>query len=285
MPNLEIGLLFASTVTLSAPLVLAAMGGLTSERSGVMNIALEGTMLTSACTAAYIGAQSQNPLVGLLAGLLAATLMMVLHAVLTQAFSIDQIISGMAINALAAGATSFVNKALITPDQSSRPVFFPVQVYWVLALLAVAWLTVYLWKTRGGLRLLAVGNDPDKSRQMGLDPVKVRYLALIGTGLLCGLGGALIVSNAGSFTDGMTAGRGFIALAALIIGGWKPLRTLVACVGFGLIEAVQLHLQGTKLAGADIPTEFWTALPYLVTLIALAGLLGKNRAPAGLGKP
>jgi simple sugar transport system permease protein len=261
------------------------MGGLTSERSGVMNIGLEGTMLASACAVAYVGAQSQNAWLGLAAGLIAGVLFMLLHAILTQAFAIDQIISGMAINALAVGGTSFVNKALITPNQTTRPHPFPVQAYWIAALAAVAGLTFYLWKTKGGLRLLAVGNDPDKSRQMGVEPVSVRYWALIATGVLCGLAGALIISNAGSFTDGMTGGRGFIALAALIIGGWKPLRTLLACIGFGLIEAVQLHLQGTKFAGADMPTEFWTALPYLVTLIALAGLLGKNRAPAGLGKP
>lgn len=275
----------ASTVTLSAPLVLASMGGLTSERSGVMNIGLEGTMLASACAVASVGSTTQNAFLGLGAGLLTGVLVMLLHALLTQAFAIDQIISGMSINALAAGGSSFVNKAILTPNESLKMRTLPIQFYWITAVVSVVCLAIYLARTRGGLRLLAVGNDPDKSRQMGVDPVSVRYVALSATGVLCGLAGALIVSNAGSFTDLMTGGRGFIALAALIIGGWKPMRTLVACVGFGLIEAVQLHLQGTKLAGANVPTEFWTALPYLVTLVAMAGLLGKNRAPAGLGKP
>ncbi len=278
-------LLAASTITLGAPLVLAALGGLTSERSGVMNIGLEGAMLGAACATFVVGMQTQNPWLGLAAALAAAILLMLLHAVLTQAFAIDQIISGMAINAIAAGGTSFLGKAMLDETSLLRAPFLPTQTYWCVAALAVATLAFYLRWTRGGVHLLAVGNDPDKSRQMGLDPVKVRYLALVATGLLCGLSGALICSNSGSFRDNMTAGRGFIALAALIIGGWRPLPTLAACLGFGLIEALQLHLQGTQLAGAAVPTEFWTSLPYLVTLVAMAGLLGKNRAPAGLGKP
>ena len=285
MATLEAALLVSSTVTLGAPLVLAALGGLVSERSGVMNIGLEGAMLSAACAVSFAGLQTHNPVFGLLLGLAVGVTAMLIHAVLTQAFAIDQVISGMAINALAAGGTSLVNKTFTIPSASVSAPYLPVKLYWAIAALAVAGLTVYFAWTRGGLQLLAVGNDPEKSRMNGIDPVKVRYLALIACGLLCGFAGALIASNAGSFTDNMTAGRGYIALAALIIGGWRPVPTLVACLVFGLIEAVQLHLQGTRLAGASVPTEFWTALPYLVTLIALAGLLGKKRVPAGLGKP
>lgn len=285
MANLDAGLLLASTLTLSAPLVLAALGGLTSERSGVMNIALEGAMLGSACAVAIVGIQGGNPMIGLVAGLLTGVLLMLLHAVLTQAFSLDQIISGMAINALAVGGTNYLSKIVLNEIDSSKGKFLPIQVYWVLAGLAVLALALYLTRTKGGLHLLAVGNDPDKSRQMGLNPVRIRYTALIATGVLCALSGSLIVSNPGSFTENMTAGRGYIALAALIIGGWRPLPTLAACVGFGLIQAFQLHFQGTAMAGASIPPEFWNSLPYLVTLVALAGLLGKSRTPAGLGKP
>ncbi len=277
-------LLVASTITMSVPLVLSAMGGLTSERAGVMNIGLEGTMLGSACAVAFVGSATQNAWLGLAAGLIVGILLMLIHAVLTQAFQVDHIISGMAINALALGGSSFISKAFLT-ESSHRVAVFGIQVYWCLALASVAFLAYYLRSTRGGLRLLAVGNDPEKSRQMGLNPVAIRYLALIATGVLAGLAGALILSNAGSFTEGMTGGRGFIALAALIIGGWTPIRTLIACIGFGVFEAIQLQLQGTQLAGAHIPTEFWTSLPYLVTLIALAGFLGKSRPPAGLGKP
>ena len=275
--------LLGSTLAFSAPLVLAALGGLCSERSGVINIALEGTMLTSACTTAIVGVATESAWIGLSAGVASAVLISLLHALLTQAFTIDHIVSGMAINALAIGGTNFALNAL--PDISSeQTASFAVQMYWSLALLAALWLAFYLRRTRGGLRLLAVGNDPDKSRQLGLNPVKVRYLALTGTGVLAGLAGSLIVGHAGSFSDGMTSGRGYIALAALILGGWNPWRTLGACVLFGAFEALQIQLQGTTLMGAEVPSEVWNALPYFVTIIALAGFLGHNRAPAGLGK-
>ena len=283
MPPIDFGLLAVSALALAAPLVLAALGGLLSERSGVMNIALEGAMLFCACTAAFVGIVSGSPFVGLAAALAVGAAVMSLHAVLTQVFRIDQIISGMAINALAAGSTAFVSKAFLTQSQV-QAALFPSQVYWILAIVAVAVLAWYMDRTRGGLWTLAVGNDPEKSRQMGIDPVRVRFGALAASGLLCGLSGALIISNAGNFTENMTAGRGYIALAALIIGSWRAWPALVACLVFGLVEAVQLHLQGTKLVGAELPTQFWTSLPYLFTLVALAGLLGKSRPPAGLGK-
>ena len=234
---------------------------------------------------AIVGVKSQNPWVALLAGLTVGIVAMLIHAVLTQAFAIDQIISGMSINALAIGGTSFLSKSLLDGAGDTRAPYLPVAAYWVMAALAVAWFAVLLKHTRTGVHLLAVGNDPEKSRQMGLNPVKVRYKALVSTGVLCGLAGSLIVSNSGNFTENMTAGRGYIALAALIIGGWRPVPTLVACGVFGLIQAIQLHFQGTQLAGSNVPPEFWNSLPYVVTLVALAGLLGKSKAPAGLGKP
>jgi simple sugar transport system permease protein len=157
--------------------------------------------------------------------------------------------------------------------------------YWPISIVAVAFLAVYLARTRGGLRLYAVGNDPDKARLAGIEPVRVRYLALVGTGVLTGLAGTALVSNAGGFVDGMTAGRGYIALAALILGAWRVLPTLLACTFFGILFALQIQLQGAGIAGIELPKEFWLALPYLATLAALAGLVGKGRAPAGLGKP
>jgi simple sugar transport system permease protein len=274
-----------STISLSMPLVLAAMGGLVSERSGVMNIGLEGTMLGSCCTVAIVGSTSQSPAMGLLAGLAVGVALMSLHAVLTQAYAIDHIISGMAINALSLGGTSFAAKRFIDDAGAAQGAYFPAGLYWPIAAVIVAGLWVYLSRTKGGVRLMAVGNDPDKSRQMGVEPVKIRYLALAATGVFCGLAGAMIVSNSRNFADNMTAGRGYIALAALIIGSWRPVPTFLACVGFGLVDALQLSLQGTKMAGANVPPEFWNIMPYFVTLVALAGLLGKNRAPSGLGKP
>ena len=273
-----------NTVLLSSPLILAALGGLCSERSGVINIGLEGKMLGAACACGLVSQATNNALIGLGAGLLTAIALSALHAVLTQAYKIDHIISGMGINALAAGATSLVLKTF-AELASTEMAGFKVAVYWILAWTSVVGVWWYIRSTKGGLRLLAVGNDPDKARQMGISPVAVRYQALLWTGIFCGFAGALIVTNGGSFGEQMTAGRGYIALAALIIGGWRAPQTLIACVVFGFFEALQLVFQGTTLMGTRIPPEFWQSLPYLVTILALAGMLGKNRAPAGLGRP
>lgn len=282
-PDLLKGLLF-STLGLSAPLILAALGGLCSERSGVINIGLEGKMLAAACACGLATQASGNPLVGLAAGLVAAVALSLVHALLTQTYHVDHVISGMGINAFAAGATSLVSKKF--PELASTQMNgFPVAAYLIMAWTAVFGVWWYIKSTRGGIRLFAVGNDPDKSRQMGVQPVKVRTLALLWTGIFTGLGGSLIVTNAGSYSENMTAGRGYIALAALILGGWKPLPALGACVAFGFFDALQLNLQGTSLLGGTVPPEFWQSLPYLVTVLALAGMVGKNRAPAGLGRP
>lgn len=286
-----------STLSLSAPLILAALGGLTSERSGIINLALEGKMLTSACILAVTGAAFQNAYLGLLCGLGAAVLMSLLHWVLTQKFSVDHIISGMGINLLALGGTNYLYKA-VQETMGERKVAilptalvdlgaagkFQVSLYLLLAFTLPFLMYFYLKRSRAGLRLLAVGSDPDKARLMGVRPLRVRLLALVATGVLAGLGGAFSISYTGTFTDDMIAGRGYIALAALILGGWRPIPTFLACIGFGLFEAVQLQLQGTELMGAKIPSEAWQALPYVVTVIALAGFLGKSRAPQGLSK-
>lgn len=285
MADFSAGLLAATALGLSAPLVLAAMGGLASERSGVMNIALEGKMLTAACVAALASSATANPYLGALLGVLAAVAMSLVHAVLTQAYRIDQIVSGMAINALALGGTRFLDQKFTDTTRGSEIPQLPMEVYFALAAAAPFVLALYLARTRGGLHLLAVGNDPDKCRQMGVEPIAVRYRALIATGVLCGIAGVLLVTNSGRFIDGMTAGKGFIALAALILGGWRPIPVLLACLVFGTFDALQLQLQGTKLLAADLPSEFWNALPYVVTLLALAGLGAKSRSPSGLGKP
>ena len=278
-------LVLKSTVTLSAPLLLAAMAGYTSERTGVINIALEGKMLAGCLAAGLVGILSGSAVLGVLAGVTAAVLMSLLHWLLTQSYSIDHIVSGMAVNAVSFGATSFLYKNYPHPSKVTEPPTLPLPAFFALAFVvpvALAWVSS---RTRFGLRLRAVGGDPEKSRSMGLNPGAVRFKSLLLTGLFCGLSGTLIVSNTGYFTDGMTAGRGFIALAALIIGSWRPIPTMIACIAFGFLEALQLQLQGTRLAGAEIPRELWNVLPYLATVIALAGFVGKSRAPAGLGKP
>lgn len=271
------------TIALSTPLILAAMGGFTSERSGVINIGLEGMMLMSCCVTALVSA-THGPYVGALAGVLSAIVMSLLHWLITQYYRVDHVISGMAVNAIAAGGTNFLFGKFADPSASTVPglptVWFKVAAF---ALPFLLWL--YVRRFRGGLRLMAVGSDPDKARLMGVRPVLVRFAALTATGVFTGLGGAMLVADTGVFTDNMTAGRGYIALAALILGGWRPAPAFLACVAFGFFSALRLQLQGTRLAGAEIPTEVWAALPYLVTVVALAGFLGRSRTPAGLGKP
>ncbi|MBV6458254.1 MAG: hypothetical protein HONBIEJF_01379 [Fimbriimonadaceae bacterium] len=273
-----------AVIALTAPLALAALGGLASERSGIVNIALEGLMLAAACATAIAGIVLQSAWVGLGVGVTAAILLAWVHVVLTQQFRIDHIVSGMGINAIAIGGTNFAWSRVTSAGSETKAVMFGTTPYYILAATLPAIAAWALLRTRFGLRLNAVGNAPDKAEQMGVSISKVRFGALTACGLLCGLSGALIASNAGTFTDNMTAGRGFIALAALILGGWRPLPALAACALFGTFDALQLQFQGTQMIGAKIPSQVWNAVPYAVTLIALAGFLGRAKPPAALGK-
>lgn len=264
------------------PLTLAAMGGFTSERSGVVNIGLEGMMLGAACAASLVGV-SHGPFLGLAAGIGTATVLALLHWIATQVYRVDHVISGMAVNALGAGGTNFLFDRFSDPNASGRVPSLPINLYVALSLLLPVLLWVYVRYTRGGLRLVAVGSDPDKARLVGVQPLVIRFWGLLATGVLTGLAGVSLVTDTGHFTDDMTAGRGYIALAALVLGGWRPIPTMLACLGFGFFSALRLQLEGNPHL-PNIPTEAWAALPYLVTVVALAGFLGKNRTPAGLGK-
>lgn len=275
--------LLASTLALTAPLALASMGGFASERGGVINIALEGKMLVAAIATALASVAWGNPWLGLGAGIVAAVMLSWTHWLLTQRFRMDHIVSGMAVNAFALGVASFLDKRYTNPQGSALPALAPV-LFYSIAFLAPFLLGVYMASLRGGLHLLAVGSDPERAREMGLFPARIRFVGLTATGVFCGLAGTLIVTNAGYYTDNMTAGRGYIALAALILGGWRPIWTLIACIGFGFFQALELQLQGTRFFGAEVPREVWYSLPYIVTIIALAGIWGKVRPPAGLGK-
>ncbi len=271
------------TLSMATPLVLAAMAGYCSERSGVINIGLEGKMLMAACVSALVSI-SHGPVLGVLAAILAAIIMSLVHWLATQRFGIDHVISGMSLNAISAGATNFMFTRFSDPDRSGRIGTLPPLFYQVCAIAAPLALLVYVAKTRGGLWLVAAGSDPEKARLAGLQPDRIRLFALIATGLFSGLAGAYLVADTGVFTDNMTAGRGYIALAALILGGWRVGQTALACLAFGFLSSLNLLFQGTDLVGVALPSEFWTSLPYLATVIALAGFLGKQRTPAGLGK-
>jgi len=293
--------LVASTIRLGTPLVLAALGGLFSERSGVINIALEGKMLAGAFTAAAVtyaadvrfGLGAASPWVGLLAGMLAGLLIAAIYAVSCIKFQADQVVSGAAINILMLGIPGFLSGALFLSSGSTpqlpkdhllpqSPVVIAIA---ILALVAVIWYVIY--KTPFGLRLRSVGENPEAADAAGVSVSGIRYSGVLLAGMLAGIGGAyLSIGQSSLFTRNMTAGRGFIALAALIFGKWRPLQTLLACLLFGLTEAVSIQMQGAvKFNGEEIPVQFINMVPYVLTIVVLAGFIGSSRPPRALGIP
>ena len=294
--------LLASTIRLATPLVLAALGGLFSERSGVINIALEGKMLAGAFTAAAVtyaadtrlGMGAASPWLGLMSGMFAGLLIATIYAFACIRFKADQVVSGAAINILMFGMPGFLSGALFLSSGSTpqlpkdhllpqSPLVIAVA---ILALVAVTWYVLY--KTPFGLRLRSVGENPEAADAAGVSVAKIRYSGVLLAGMLAGIGGAyLSIGQSSLFTRNMTAGRGFIALAALIFGKWRPVQTLLACLLFGFTEAISIQMQGVyKLpSGEDIPVQFIQMVPYVLTIVVLAGFIGSSRPPRALGIP
>lgn len=283
--------LLFSTIRLATPLLLAALGGLFSERSGIINIALEGLMLAGAFTAAAVTHFVGSPWIGLLAGIAAGVLVAAVHAVACIRFKADQVVSGTAINILMLGIPAFISGALFASTGSTPQIPKENLIPWtpiVLAFLVLVPLTWYvLYRTPFGLRLRAVGENPEAADAAGINVKRLRYTAVLISGALAALGGAyLSIGQSSLFTRNMTAGRGFIALAALIFGKWRPVQTMLACLLFGFTEAIAIQLQGVKMpSGDEIPNQFIQIIPYLLTIIVLAGFIGHSRAPRALGIP
>ncbi|MFP5518892.1 MAG: ABC transporter permease [Bdellovibrionia bacterium] len=282
-----VALLF-STVRMAVPLIFASYGGLLSERSGVVNIALEGFMLVGAFTGASVAHFTQNPWMGLLAAVLLGGIYAALYAFLVIEIKANQIVTGTALNLLAIGAIPFCSK-IIFDSTGSTPTLaqeFRFELAPVI-LLAVILPLFYFWfyKTHSGLWLRFAGEHPKALITAGINLKKVRWSAVIASGFFAATGGAsLSLWLASAYSPLMSGGRGFMALAALIFGRWKPVPTLLACLFFGLADAIQIRLQGVSLAGFEIPVQFIQVLPYVVTIVALAGVLGKSRAPKALGQ-
>jgi simple sugar transport system permease protein len=307
----------AAAIRLSTPLILAALAGLYSERSGVFDIGLEGKMLAGAFGAGAIAALSGSAWVGLAAAIIISVLMALVHgfACITQRG--NQIVSGVAINFLASGLTAVVGHAMFgfggpTPRLEAEARFLAIEfpgaaalrdvpvigriysdlvsghnllVY--IAFLAVPFTVWVVYRTRFGLRLRAVGENPAAVDTAGISVEFLRYRAVLIAGVLCGIAGAyLSLAQAGAFGRDMTAGQGYIALAALIFANWRPWRVLGACLLFGLLSAVAIRLQGVVLPtiGA-VPVQFVQALPYVLTVILLAGFIGKAIPPKAGGIP
>ncbi|MEN9538747.1 MAG: hypothetical protein RLZZ126_982 [Pseudomonadota bacterium] len=320
MDEALLGSMLASTLRVSTPLIFCALAGLLSERSGVVDIGLEGKMLFAAFAAGATGAVYGSTVLAVGAAMLVAVLLAWMHGVACVSHQGDQVVSGVAINIVAAGLTMVLGIAWFAQGGQTPPVSEAVRisplwrgapeafqglpwlgpllgqgllshnglVYLALALVPVVWWLMY--RTRFGLRLRAVGENPQMVDTAGVSVARLRYTALTLNGLLCGLAGSyLVLAQAASFSHNMTAGRGFMALAALIFGRWHPVLALWACLLFGFLDAVAIRLQGVKLpvalGGGEVPVQAIQALPYLMTVILLAGFIGSAVAPKALGRP
>jgi general nucleoside transport system permease protein len=356
--------LIFSTIRLATPLVLAALGGLYSERSGVINIALEGLLLAGAFTAASVTYYAHSPWVGLIAAMLAGAVVAYVLAVACIRFRADQVVTGTGINILFIGLPAVLSGALFLSSGSTPqipkenllptisgllPGFMPhwrilteVSVMSLLALVLILFTRYVLYRTPFGLRLRAVGENPEAADAAGVGVNRIRYVGVVLSGALAGIGGAyLSIGQSSLFTRNMAAGRGFIALAALIFGKWRPVQTMLACLLFGFADALTIQLQGVPVSilsfriavavliflilwfiahqlsflnrnrivevvsaavvwliivrviyaatrgiqNLEIPVQFIQMIPYVVTIVVLAGFIGQSRAPRALGTP
>lgn len=287
------------TLRIAIPYLFAAAGGVLSERAGIIALTLEGWMLTGAFTATIGTYYSGSPWVGVLCGIGGGVLAALLHAVACIRYRADQVVVGIAINLLAVAITRFfLRLAFDSSSNSPRVAGFdwavqtgdggrgtgvlaslanPLVPLGVLSLVLVWWV---LYRTPFGLRLRAVGEKPEAAVSVGISVTRVRWIAVLGAGALASLGGTYLALEQHQFTDSMTAGRGFIALAAVIFGKWEPKRVAIACLLFAAAETLQIQLQGLQL----IPSQFVEMIPYILTIVAVAGVVGRAIPPAALGK-
>ena len=277
--------LAALTLIKATPLIFAALGGVLSERSGVVNIALEGIMVAGAFTAVCVSGATGSPLAGAFAGVVAGALLASILAFVSTRLAFDQIVAGTGCNIVALGGAAFGLVLVFGQPGASREVpAFGESGAWVLTILAFVLagaLTWFLNRTPWGLRVRACGENPHAAASAGIDPLRTRFWAVVTGGAIAALGGVfLALGELDLYSDGMTAGRGFIALAAVIFGRWTPFGATGAALFFGFFAALQYTLQR-----AGIPSELMAALPYLAALVALAGLAGRVRAPAADGLP
>lgn len=290
----------------AALLLLPALGGVISERSGVVNIGMEGMMLIGAFTGVYVAVNTNNVWMGLICAIICGGLISLIHAVVSINFKANQVISGIAINIIALGLTSYL-LFVLTPEHQGFPqlaaslriptpnwgpladipflgaVLFQQNLIFYLALLILVGIHLHLFRTNIGLRIRAVGEHPQAADTAGVNVRLIRYWCVVGSGLLSGLAGAFLsLGIVGIFNANMTAGRGFIAMAAVIFGKYTPLGAAGACLIFGLGEALSYSV---SLQGAGIDSNLIGTIPYLLTLIALVGFVGRTVAPAADGAP
>lgn len=273
----------AAALRIATPLLFAAMGEVVAERGGVLNLGVEGAMLGGALTAALVG-QGAGPVAGVVGAGLAGAICGGIVAVVAVWARADQVITGTAVTLGAVGLTGAVYRATLGSG-TGAPTLALLDHPWILTFGALGSVPLLWWaiyRTRWGLALRATGEDRQAAAANGVDVVRVQTVALLIAGAMAGLGGAtLVLGQVGSFAEKMTAGRGFVAVAIVVLGRWHPLGVLGAALLFGVLQALQFLLQGM---GFDLPYQLFLVLPYLLTLLALAGLVGRARAPAGLGR-
>nr|WP_315266394.1 ABC transporter permease [Microbacterium lemovicicum] len=301
---IPVGGLLAGTITLAIPLIFGALGGVIGERAGVVNIAIEGQLLAGAFTAAVIATITGQPLLGMIGAMVAGALVAAVLALFAIKYVVDQVIVGVVLNVLVAGLTSFLYSQVLQPNQatlntpprfdrlpipllSEIPILGPVLfrqtiiVYLMYIAVAVVWFAMF--RTRWGLRLRAVGEHPQAADTVGINVNATRFWNVLLAGAIAGLGGTVFtIGNGIAFNKEMTAGAGFIALAAVIFGQWDPIRATLAALLFGFASSLQNTL---SVIGSPIPTEFMQMLPYIVTIFVVAGVVGRSRAPAADGQP
>lgn len=296
--------LLQGALLLAVPLIFGSMSGLICERSGVINIAIEGQLLASAFVSGVVASLTHQTIWGLIAAPIAGAAISFLLATFAIKFSVDQVILGFVLNVLVIGLTDFLYKKLLVPYQSTwntaptfgkielpilskipilGPIFFSQTIIVYLMFAIVAAITFALFKTKWGLRTRAIGEHPTAADTVGIDVNKLRFKNVIIAGLIAGVGGAYYtVGSVGAFGKEMTAGAGFIALAALIFGKWSPIGAVFAALLFGFADNLQSTL---TIIGVSIPSEFMLMVPYIATIIAVTGLVGRVRAPAADGVP
>jgi len=285
-----------SAIRLATPLIFAALGGMFSERSGIINIALEGLMLAGAFTAAAMTFELNNPYLGMLCAVIAGGFLSFIYAVAVIKFEANQVVAGTAINFLMLGLPQLISGAVYDSSGSTPQIakefllpnyYNSISIASIIAFLLIPLCWYVMFKTPFGLRIRAVGENPAAADAAGINVLRMRYTGVILSGVLAAAGGAyLSIGQSSLFTRGMTAGRGFIALAALILAKWKPVPVLFACLFFGFMEALTIPLGNIKLASGDpVPVQFIQIIPYVLTIIVLAGFIGLSRAPKALGIP
>jgi general nucleoside transport system permease protein len=276
-------------IRIAVPYLFAASGGVVAERAGIVSLTLEGFMLSGAFAAVVGTNYSGSPWVGVLCGMVGGLIFSLIHAVATIRYRADQVVVGVAINLLAIGVTRFFLKLFFASSSNSPRVAgfggnmkaagFDNPLLWLGVVVAPV-VAFVIYHTPFGLRVRAAGEHPDAAESVGVSVKRVRYIAVAISGILAALGGVYLALDQHQFTDQMTAGRGFIAISAVIFGRWDPVRAAFACLLFAAAETLQIQLQGSHA----IASQFIEMIPYVLTIIALAGVVGRAVPPAALGR-